>query len=40
MGCGQTKEKSDELNFMSVPIEQEVFKFLQLINDKFYLDKY
>lgn len=40
MGCGQTKEKQDDVNFMNVPIEQEVFKFLQLINDKFYLDKY
>ena len=40
MGCGQTKEKSDELDFEKGTMDLEVFKFLQLINNRLDLRKY
>lgn len=40
MGCGQTKERQDELDFEKGTIDLEVFKFLQLINNRLDLKKY
>ena len=40
MGCGQTKEKQDDLDFEKGTMDLEVFKFLQLINNRLDLRKY
>lgn len=40
MGCGQTKEKQDDLDFEKGTMDLEVFKFLQLINNRLDLKKY
>lgn len=40
MGCGQTKERQDDLDFEKGTMDLEVFKFLQLINNRLDLKKY
>ena len=40
MGCAQTKEREDDLVFEKGTMDLEVFKFLQLLNNRLDLRKY